>query len=268
MSSPARRARISRAIQYAILVIVIVVLALLTDWPKMVHTFFNLRVAAEQFPQVITTALWNTVVYTLISFWFGLLGGALLALMRMSSVAPYRWIATVYTELFRGLPALLVFVAFGYGIPSAFSINLNIYVTVMLSLGMVSAAYISETLRAGLQAVPPGQYEAARSLGMSRGRAMRSIVFPQAFRMVLPPLTNELILLTKDTSLVYLLGLTVDQYELTKFGRQALSAADAGLTPLVVAGVCYLVITVPLSWLARRFELQTTRTSFKAKAAK
>lgn len=258
----------TRGVQYAVLAAVVLVLAFVTDWPKVATTFFNPVIAAAQFPEVITVALLNTVIYTLISFWFGLVGGTLLAFMRLSSVAPYRWFSTVYVEVFRGLPALLVFIAFGYGIPTAFQVNLNIYVTVMLSLGMVSAAYISETLRAGLQAVPPGQLEAARSLGMSKGRALVSIIFPQAFRLVLPPLTNELILLTKDTSLVYLLGLTISQYELSKFGRQALSGADAGLTPLVVAGACYLVITVPLSYLAKRFEFSTTRSQAKSKAAK
>ncbi|MGO3886838.1 MAG: amino acid ABC transporter permease, partial [Mycetocola sp.] len=160
----------------------------------------------------------------------------------------------------RGVPALLVFIAFGYGIPTAFGVRFDTYVTVMLALGMVSAAYISETLRAGLQAVPKGQLEAARSLGMSHSRAMVSIVIPQAFRIVLPPLTNEIILLTKDSSLVYLLGLALSQYELTKFGREAISSGG-GLTPLVLAGVCYMIITVPLGLLARRFESRTERKS-------
>ena len=79
----------------------------------------------------------------------------------------------------------------------------------MLALGLVAAAYMAETIRAGIQAVPKGQMEAARSLGMSHGRAMVSIIIPQAFRIVLPPLTNELILLIKDSSLVYLLGLSL-----------------------------------------------------------
>ena len=78
-----------------------------------------------------------------------------------------------------------------------------------LALGLVGAAYMAETIRAGIQAVPKGQMEAARSLGMPQGRAMISIVIPQAFRIILPPLTNELILLTKDSSLVYVLGLAL-----------------------------------------------------------
>jgi polar amino acid transport system permease protein len=106
--------------------------------------------------------------------------------------------------------------------------------------------------------VPKGQMEAARSLGMSHGRAMVSIVIPQAFRIVLPPLTNELILLTKDSSLVYLLGLSLDQYELSKFGRDALNQ-HRSLTPILVAGLCYLLITVPLGQLVRWLEARTAK---------
>jgi polar amino acid transport system permease protein len=180
--------------------------------------------------------------------------------MKMSAFAPYRWLATGFIEFFRGVPALLVFIAFGYGIPFAFGTQWPIPVVVMVSLGLVSSAYIAETLRAGLQAVPKGQMEAARSLGMPAWRAMITIVIPQAFRIVLPPLTNEIILLTKDSSLVYVLGLAASQYELTKFGRDGITALGAGLTPVLVAGLFYLVITIPLSLLARRFESRTNRS--------
>src|SRR5690606_11584892 len=101
--------------------------------------------------------------------------------------------------------------------------------------------------------VPRGQVEAARSLGMSSGVAMRKIVLPQAFRVVLPPLANELILLVKDSSLIYVIGLSFSAYDLTKLGREMANSA-ANLTPLVVAGFCYLLITLPLSVLVRRLE--------------
>jgi polar amino acid transport system permease protein len=112
---------------------------------------------------------------------------------------------------------------------------------------------MAETMRAGIQAVPKGQMEAARSLGMSYSRAMVSIVIPQAFRIILPPLTNELILLTKDSSLVYLLGVTLPTRELAKFGRDALNQY-VSMTPILVAGLAYLIITVPLGVLVRRLE--------------
>jgi polar amino acid transport system permease protein len=110
---------------------------------------------------------------------------------------------------------------------------------VTVGLGLTAAAYMAETIRAGIQAVPKGQMEAARSLGMSTGRTMFSIIIPQAFRIVIPPLTNELILLVKDSSLVYVLGVSVAQYELTKFGSSFL-VSKASPTPLIVVALAYL----------------------------
>ncbi|WP_330175605.1 amino acid ABC transporter permease [Streptomyces sp. NBC_01498] len=253
-----QRTRAIRGVQYAVLAAVLLFVALAADWGEIQRAFFDVEVAKAQFPDIITTALVNTVVYTLLGFGFGLTLGLLLALMRLSQVPPYRWLAVVYIEFFRGVPALLVFIALGFGVPLAFQVALNQYVTVMLALGLVGAAYMAETIRAGILAVPKGQTEAARSLGMSQGRAMISIVIPQALRIVLPPLTNELILLTKDSSLVYLLGLSLSQYELAKFGRDALNQ-NRSLTPILIAGLCYLVITLPLGHLVRRLEARTAR---------
>ncbi|MEV5596443.1 amino acid ABC transporter permease [Streptomyces sp. NPDC052496] len=253
-----RRARLFRGVQYAVLAAAVLVLALVADWGTLRHAFFDVAVAKALFPEIITTALVNTVQYTLLGFGFGLGLGLVLALMRLSQVPPYRWLAVVYIEFFRGVPALLVFIALGFGVPLAFEVALDMNITVMLSLGLVGAAYMAETIRAGIQAVPKGQTEAARSLGMSPGRAMRSIVIPQAFRIVLPPLTNELILLTKDSSLVYLLGLSLGQFELANFGRDALNEHKS-LTPILIAGLLYLVITLPLGQLVRRLEARTAK---------
>lgn len=253
-----QRTRAVRGVQYGVLALVVAAVAFGANWGEIRRAFFDLDVAQAQFPDIITTALVNTVVYTLLGFGFGLALGLILALMRLSSVPPYRWLAIGYIEFFRGVPALLVFIALGFGVPIAFQVVINQYVTVMLALGLVGAAYMAETIRAGIQAVPKGQVEAARSLGMSQGRAMRSIVIPQAFRIVLPPLTNELILLTKDSSLVYLLGLSLGQYELAKFGRDALNE-NRSLTPILVAGLCYLIITLPLGHLVRRLEARTAK---------
>lgn len=256
-----RRRTLSLGIQAGIFVVAIVVIALLMDWDRLGTSVFNFAAVAPMFPDIILVGLGNTLLYTVSSFIVGLLGGMVLALMRMSSFAPYRWLATAYTEFFRGVPSLLVFIALGYGVPIAFGVQWPIFVVVMVALGLVSSAYISETLRAGLQAVPRGQYEAARSLGMPGWRAMITIVIPQAFRLVLPPLTNEVILLTKDSSLVYVLGLATFEYELTKFGRDGIASLGAGLTPVLVAGLMYLIITVPLSLVARRFESRSARPS-------
>ncbi|WP_019812744.1 amino acid ABC transporter permease [Saccharomonospora saliphila] len=260
--SPRKRARMFRGVQYALLVLVALLLVLLADWGTVVDSFFNVEAARAQLPEIVTTALVNTVIYTALGFGLGLAAGFVLALMKLSSVGPYRWLATVYIEFFRGVPALLVFIALGFGVPLAFEIRFDVYSTAAIALGLVGSAYIAETLRAGIQAVPPGQVEAARSLGMSQSRATFTVVIPQAFRIVLPPLTNELILLTKDSSLIYLLGLMRDEYELAKFGREGLNATGS-LTPILLAGLCYLIITVPLGYLSRSLERRSGRKAEK-----
>ena len=259
--TPRKRAQVSRAIQYAVLVLGLGAVVLLADWGQLRSQFFNSEITPNLFPNIITIALKNTIIYTAGAFAFGLALGLVLALMRLSPVGPYRWLATIFIEFFRGVPALIVFVAFQYGIPIAFPgrvIPGGTFGTVTVALGLVGAAYMAETIRAGIQAVPKGQLEAARSLGMGQTRAMVSIVLPQAFRIILPPLTNELILLTKDSSLVYIIGLSLSDYELTKFGKEALSQY-ANLTPLFLAAMCYLIITVPLSVVVRRMEARAER---------
>jgi polar amino acid transport system permease protein len=255
--SPRRRAQVFRIAQYALVVVVLAAVAAVVDWENVGTNFFNVEAAKDIAPQ-LPQAFLNTLTYTFAGFAVGLSLGIVLALMRLSTVAVYRWVAVVYIEFFRGIPALLVVISFGYAVPIAFGANIGSVTTkAALALGLVSAAYIAETLRAGLQAVPRGQVEAARSLGMSHGRTLRTVVIPQAFRIVLPPMTNEFILLTKDTALVFLLGLAVDQYDLTKIGRDALNNATGGLTPLFLIGACYLLITLPLGQLARYLEKRT-----------
>ncbi len=255
-----QRAQAFRAAQYALLAAAVLVFAALADWERIREAFFDTAIVRELFPDVITVALKNTVLYTLCAFAFGLVLGLVIALMRLSPVAPYRALATAYVEFFRGVPALLVLLAFGYGVPIALNTEVpgGIVGTITVALGLVAAAYMAETFRAGIQAVPRGQMEAARSLGMSHTRAMVSIVIPQAFRIILPPLTNELILLTKDSSLVYLLGVTLPTRELAKFGRDALNQY-VSMTPILVAGLAYLIITVPLGILVRRLEAQQAK---------
>ncbi|MCC5580470.1 amino acid ABC transporter permease [Microtetraspora sp. AC03309] len=253
--SPRRRQRVSRGVQYALLIAVVAVLASLADWKSIHQSFFNGQVAADGLPRLFTVALKNTVIYTACGYVVGFALGMLLALMRQSSVAPYRWIASTYIEIFRGLPALVIFLMIG-SLPLAFPglrIPGDVYGQVTLGLGLVSAAYMAETFRAGLQAVPRGQMEAARSLGMPYMRSMVSIIIPQAVRIVIPPLTNQLVLLFKDSSLVLFLGLTAAQVELAKFGNDQASTF-ANPTPILVSGLTYLLITIPLGYVARRLE--------------
>ncbi|MEV0676858.1 amino acid ABC transporter permease [Actinosynnema sp. NPDC050436] len=254
--SKRRRAIAFRRAQYALLIVLVLLIAFLADWGEIKQAFFDVETAKKMFPTVVTTALLNTVVYSAFGFAIGLGLGLLLALMKLSPVAPWRWIATVYIEFFRGVPALLVFVALSVAVPLAFGLKFEINSTAGLALGIVGSAYIGETIRAGIQAVPQGQIEAARSLGMSHGRTLVTVVIPQAFRIILPPLTNELIMLIKDSSLISVVGLTAAEYELTKLGRETLSRSPS-LTPLLIAGLCYLIITLPLGHLSRYLERQT-----------
>ncbi|MEU6539035.1 amino acid ABC transporter permease [Streptomyces sp. NPDC047000] len=247
---------LSRGIQYVVFAAAVIAFAVTADWGRLQNQFAQADIARRMFPDVITLALRNTVVYTVTGFAVGLALGMVIALMRLSSVGPYRWLAGVYIEIFRGLPALLIFIFIGVAVPLAFpgtEIVGGTYGKVALALGLVAAAYMAETIRAGIQAVPKGQLEAARSLGFSPARAMVSIIVPQAFRIILPPLTNELVLLFKDSSLVLFLGVTLEERELSKYGRD-LASTTANSTPILVAGLCYLLITIPLGFVVRRME--------------
>ena len=251
-----QRRRVSRGVQYAVFVVAVIAFAVSADWGRLRNQFAQEDIAKQMFPDVVTLALRNTVLYTLSGFVVGLVLGMVIALMRLSSVGPYRWLAGIYIEIFRGLPALLIFIFVGVAVPLAFpgqEIVGGTYGKVALALGLVSAAYMAETIRAGIQAVPKGQMEAARSLGFSPARAMISVIIPQAFRIILPPLTNELVLLFKDSSLVLFLGVTLEEREVSKFGRD-LASDTANSTPILVAGLCYLLVTIPLGFVVRRLE--------------
>ncbi|MFJ8080326.1 amino acid ABC transporter permease [Streptomyces sp. NPDC096205] len=251
-----QKRRLSRAAQYVVFVAALIALAVGADWDRLQNQFAQKDVARQMFPDVITLALKNTVLYTVSGFVLALVLGLVLALMRLSSVGPYRWAAGVYIEIFRGLPALLIFIFIGVAVPLAFpgtEIVGGTYGKAALALGLVGAAYLAETFRAGIQAVPKGQLEAARSLGFSPARAMVSIIIPQAFRIILPPMTNEFVILFKDSSLVLLLGVTLEERELSKFGRD-LASTTANSTPILVAGLCYLLVTIPLGFVVRRME--------------
>lgn len=254
------RQRLIRAILYLVFGAILVVAAFATDWQRVGTQFFNLEVAEAQLPKIVTIALRNTILFTVVSFSGGLVLGTVMALLKLSSVAPYRWFATAYIELFRGIPALLTIFAFAYMIPIALDMRVpgGSVGAGLLGLILVAAAYIAEVIRAGIQAVPKGQREAARSLGMSPSRTMISVVLPQAFRIVIPPITNEFVLLLKDTSLLFIAGSTPLTKELTTFARDAGTTTFNG-TPLLMAAMLYLVVTVPLTRTVALLERKMAR---------
>ena len=230
----------------------------------------------------VLEGFWFTVRLSLIAGVTSLVFGLFLAVLRQTPGrwgALVRWPTIAYIDIFRGVPALLTILIVSLslgalsapdpetgedgplprflGVPDWFGLPSPFWYGV-IALTLTYGAYLAEVYRAGIEAVSGGQMEAARSLGMSHGRAMISVVIPQAFRIILPPLTNELILLTKDSSLVYILGLSLGGYELTKYGREGMNSA-ANLTPIVVIGLCYLLITLPLSIVVRRMESRAER---------
>ncbi len=254
--SPRQRQRLVRGVLYVLFVVGVAAFAVVADWTRIRTSFFNVDLAREMFPLIITRAAKNTIVYTILAFLIGLTGGVALALMKLSPVAPYRWLATGYIEFFRGLPAILTLFLFGFGVPIAFpgfrwpGGNIG---GAIVGLGAVAAAYMAETLRAGIEAVPKGQTEAARSLGMSSSRTLVSIVLPQAFRIVIPPLTNEVVLLIKDTALFFVIGFQLTQKELFRFS-QDIANDNFNATPLIVGGFMYLAVTLPMTRLVAQLE--------------
>ncbi|MFS0852890.1 amino acid ABC transporter permease [Microbacterium sp. 179-I 3D4 NHS] len=257
------RSKLYRYTVYAVLIAVLVWAAVSTDWEKIGRLFFNPQVAAAMFPGIITTALVNTLWFTAVAFLGGLVLGIVLALLKLSSIGPFRWIATIWIELFRGLPAILTIFAVTFILPIALGISGRDLggpvVLGLIGLILVASAYMAETIRAGIQAVPKGQTEAARSLGMSPMKTTFWIIIPQGFRIIIPPLTNEFVLLLKDTSLLFVAGTFIWSKELTTFARDA-STQNTNATPLIMAALLYLIVTIPLTrytaWLERRMARQ------------
>ncbi|CAI7632266.1 unnamed protein product [Penicillium discolor] len=155
---------------YAVLLAIVVWAIVSTDWARIAQLYFNPEVAAKMLPGIITTALVNTLWFTAVAFAGGLLLGILLALMKLSVIAPFRWIATAWIELFRGLPAILTIFAIAFILPIGLGVPATRLggpvVLGLIGLILVASAYMAETIRAGIQAVPKGQTEAARSLGL------------------------------------------------------------------------------------------------------
>jgi polar amino acid transport system permease protein len=214
------------------------------------RTFFDLGVMRGALPDLLTEGLVNTVYLAVTAFVLGLAGGLVLALMAISRRWWVRLPARTYVDLFRGLPAVLIILIVGFGLPTAGIRPFGRYTPAyaILALAIISTAYVTEILRAGIQSVEKGQMEAARSLGMTYLQAMRLVVVPQGIRRVLPPLTNEFIILTKDSSLVFVLGLSIGERELYRISQQVASRTG-NFSAVVLAGMFYLLVTIPLTRL-------------------
>ena len=214
------------------------------------------KLTIKYWDKFLITGLGYTLSLAAITVAVGAVLGALIALLRMSKFPPFRWISTIYTELIRGTPMLLQLYLFYFALPQLIPfLNRKQYLCVAIALICNSAAYVSEIIRSGIQAVDIGQTEAARSLGMSQKLTMTQIILPQAIKNILPALGNEFIMIIKDTSLAstFFIGDLMTQVLLIK-GTTYLT-----MEPLIMVAVVYFVVTFVLTKLLGVFERRLRR---------
>ena len=223
--------------------------------------FIDFEKLAAMFLKYWDRFLLTGVGYTLslaaITVGIGTIFAALLALMKMSKIPPFRWLSSIYIEIIRGTPMLLQLYFFYFGLPMLIpALQKQKYVCVAIALICNSAAYVSEVIRSGIQAVDPGQREAALSLGFSETKAMWFVVVPQAIKNILPALGNEFIMIIKDTSLAstFFIGDLMTQYLLIK------GSTTLPIEPLVIVGVIYFIMTFTLSKVFGHFEKKMQRS--------
>ena len=213
-------------------------------------SFLDWDLYKQAIPDLLKTGLPNTLILTVSASIIGLILGMGLAIAGISRSRWLRWPARIYTDIFRGLPEVVIILLIGLGIgPVVGSLTgNNPYPLGIAALGLMAGAYIGEIFRSGIQSVEAGQMEASRALGFSYSASMQLVVVPQGIRRVLPALVNQFISLLKASSLVYFLGLIASQRELFQVGRD-LNAQTGNLSPLVAAGLFYLLLTIPLTHL-------------------
>lgn len=219
------------------------------------ESFFNWHYAQKAFPRIFDGILLNLRVLFIAEF-FVLVFGLALAIARTTTTPvlyPLRLIATIYTDIFRGMPLLLVLFLVGLGIPGLrlpFVPNSAVFLGTV-ALILTYSAYVAEVIRAGIEGVNPTQRQAARALGLSQPQTLQHVVLPQAFRNVTPPLLNDLVSLQKDSGLISVLG-AVDAIRAAGIE----TAQSFNFTPYLVAGGLFVLLTIPLTrytdWLIRR----------------
>jgi polar amino acid transport system permease protein len=234
-------------------------------WESVKQSFLDPEVFADSLPDVVS-AFWVNVRLFLIAELLILGFGLVIAVVRSlpgPALFPLRALATLYVDVLRAIPGLLIIYVLGFGIPGLGleGVPNDPFFWAVVTLSLVYSAYVSEVFRAGIQSVHPSQDAAARSLGLSQLQSMRYVVVPQAFRRVIPPLLNDFIGLQKDTVLVSLIGVV----EIFRTA-QIKAAANFNFTPFVAVALVFLVVTIPLSrlteWLVvRERRRQGIRTS-------
>jgi polar amino acid transport system permease protein len=238
-----------------VVVLLVVGITATPGWPRVQQTFFDPARAWSALPAVATGLWLNIRVMLVCGVLIAVLGLALAILrtLRGPVFFPLRAFAAGYTDLFRGLPLLLVIFLLGFGVPALRLKGLPSDPLIWggAALVLTYTAYVAEVFRAGIESVHPSQRAAARSLGLSYAQSLRFVVLPQAVRRVVPPLLNDLVSLQKDSGLIAVLGV-IDAIR----SAQIETATDFNFTPYVVAGLLFVLLTIPLTrvtdWVARR----------------
>ena len=197
---------------------------------------------------VLLQGLLMTIKLSLISLFFAIIIGLVAALMRISTNPLSRNFAFLYVEIIRGTPLLVQIFIVYFFLGTIF--DLDRFTAGIAALSVFTGAYIAEIIRSGIQSIPPGQMEAARSLGMSYPKAMTYVILPQAFKRTLPPMAGQLINLVKDSSLVSVISIT----DLTKAGREVVAGSFATFEVWFAVAALYLVLTSTLSFGVQRIE--------------
>jgi glutamate transport system permease protein len=202
----------------------------------------------------LLVGLGNTLLAAGISMGLAILFGIVLALGRLSRPAPVRWVAGAWVEFFRGVPLILLILFAGLGLPK-YGIDLSLLWYLVLGLVLYNSAILAEIFRAGILSLDRGQTEAALSVGLTDGQAMRLVIVPQAFRRMVPAIVSQCITLLKDTSL----GFVISFEELLRRGYILAAYSKNILQSIVVVALMYLVVNLALSRLARRLEERQRR---------
>jgi len=226
-----------------------------SGWPEVKQAFFNGKQFRESLPGIAKAFLVNVRLF-LIAEVFILILALFIAVLRSLPgpvFFPIRALAIVYTDLFRGIPTILVIYTLGFGAPALQlrGVPTSPFFWAVVSLVLVYSAYVAEVYRAGIESVHPSQVAAARSLGLSRWQSMRFVILPQAIRRVIPPLLNDFIGLQKDTALVASIGV-VEAFRQAQID----SAATFNFTPFLATALLFVAFTIPLArftdWLILR----------------
>jgi len=227
-------------------------------WPEVKESFFDGEIFGESLRAIAPKLLVNIRIF-LIAEVFILVLGLVIAILRSIPgpvFFPLRLLAVAYADLFRGVPTILVIYLLGFGVPAlALSgVPRSQFVWGIAALVLVYSAYVSEVYRAGIESIHPSQEAAARSLGLSRAKALRFVVLPQAVRRVVPPLLNDFIGLQKDTALVALIG-PVEAFRQS----QIEVARNFDYTPYFATALLFILLTIPLARLTDRLILRERR---------